>query len=285
MIKSKIYFFVAFLFCNSVVFSQEKAYQLYNSKGKKIGYKKMAKTLSKKDIVLFGEEHNSPISHWLQLELSKKWDETRDLILGAEMIEADNQTGLDLYLNGKMSRKSLDTTVRLWPNFETDYQPLVDYAKLNKLTFVATNIPRRYANRVFKEGFEVFDNLTEQEKSWMAPLPMKFDPELPRYKNILEMMGEHGSPRLVMAQATKDATMAYFILKNYKSGSLFLHVNGNYHSDFYEGILWYLKQSRPDLNYGTISTVSQSDIKKLKDENKGVADFIICVDEDMTKTH
>jgi uncharacterized iron-regulated protein len=241
--------------------------------------------MEKKDIVLFGEEHNNPISHWLQLELTKSLDQSRDLILGAEMIEADNQLALNQYMDNKMSRKSLDTAVRLWPNFKTDYEPLVDYAIENKIPFIGTNIPRRNANTVFKEGFDALDSMTDQEKSWMAPLPMKFDPELPRYKNILVMMGEHGSPKLVMAQASKDATMAYFIMKNYKSGSLFLHYNGLYHSDFYEGILWYLKQDRPDLNYGTITTVSQSQIRKLDAEHKGAADFIICVDEEMTNTH
>jgi uncharacterized iron-regulated protein len=241
--------------------------------------------MSKKDIVLFGEEHNNPIAHWLQLELTIDLDKTRDLVLGAEMLEADNQSALDDYLQGRLSRKHLDTAARLWPNYKTDYAPLVDYAKENKLTFVATNIPRRYANRVFKEGFGVLDSLTDLEKSWMAPLPMKFDPDLPRYQNIMAMMGEHGSPKLVMAQATKDATMAYFILENYKVGSLFLHYNGKYHSDYYEGILWYLKQEKPDLNYGTISMVSQNDIKKLEKEYKGSADFIICVPENMTKTH
>lgn len=241
--------------------------------------------MKNKDVVLFGEEHNNPIAHWLQLEITKQLDRSRDMILGAEMLEADTQLELNDYLAGKISAKSLDTVARLWPNYDTDYAPLIDYAKENKLPFVATNIPRKYANRVFKEGFSALEALTDQEKAWMATLPMKFDPELSRYQNIIVMMGEHGSPKLVMAQAAKDATMAYFILKNYRSGSLFLHYNGKYHSDFYEGILWYLKQDRPDLNYGTISTVSQAQIKTLDEENEGSADFIICVPEDMTKTH
>ncbi len=40
-------------------------YAIYNAKGKKVSYKKMAKTLAKKDIVMFGEQHNSAIAHWL----------------------------------------------------------------------------------------------------------------------------------------------------------------------------------------------------------------------------
>ena len=86
-------------------------------------------------------------------------------------------------------------------------------------------------------------------------------------------------------RASKDATMAHFILKYYTPGKLFIHFNGSYHSENYEGILWYLKQQKPDLKYGTITTVSQQNIKSLLAENKGKADFIICVDEDMTNTY
>ena len=35
----------------------------------------------------------------------------------------------------------------------------------------------------------------------------------------------------------------------------------------------------------SITTVSQKDIKKLLAENNGKADYIICVDEDMTNTY
>jgi hypothetical protein len=90
---------------------------------------------------------------------------------------------------------------------------------------------------------------------------------------------------LVRAQAIKDATMAHFILENYREGCIFLHYNGAYHSDFYEGIGWYLRQARPDLAYITITTVSQEDINQLEAKNEGRADFIICVDADMTTTY
>jgi uncharacterized iron-regulated protein len=282
--KNNIFIFILLLISSSV-FSQKEAYVIYNAKGKKVSYKKMIKSLAKEDIILFGETHNNPISHWLQYEVTNDLNKSRDLILGAEMFEADNQIPLNDYLKGEITYEGLDTLARLWPNYETDYAPLVDFAKENNLTFVATNIPRRFANAVFRKGFETLDSLTEEEKSWIAPLPITFDPELPRYKNILVELGDHGSPELIMAQATKDATMAHFILKNYVSGKLFIHYNGSYHSDFYEGILWYLKQENTDLKYGTISTVSQDNISKLEKEHRNKADFIICVDSDMTTTY
>ncbi len=268
-------------------FAQKKpAYVIYTPKGKQVSYAKMVRQLQSKDIVLFGEYHNNAIAHWLQLELCRDLHNQRSLVLGAEMLETDNQEALNRYLSGEIDAKGLDTLARLWKNHKTDYAPLVNFAKDNNLPFAATNIPRRYASKVAYDGFAALDSLSEQEKSWIAPLPMAYDAELPGYKNMLTMMGSmHGSENYPKAQACKDATMAHFILKYFKPGSLFLHFNGAYHSDNYEGILWYLQQQKPALQYATISTVSQADLSKLLDEHKGRADFIICVDEDMTPTY
>ncbi|MBK6265557.1 ChaN family lipoprotein [Marivirga sp. S37H4] len=262
------------------------AYQIFDEKGKKTSYKKMLKQVKKSDIFLFGELHDNAIAHWLQLELIKNaYSHNENLLLGAEMMEADNQASLNEFLEGKMDQKGLDSTARLWPNYKTDYAPLVNFAKENEIPFIATNVPRRYANLVYKNGFTALDSLSKEEKEWIVPLPFPFDSELPTYKNILAMMGDHGSEKLVMAQALKDATMAHFILKNYKEGHLFIHFNGAYHSDFYEGILWYLQQEKPMLNYLTISTVTQNNLSKLEEEHVGKAHFIICVDADMTSTY
>lgn len=279
-------FSIAFICSVLLSYTQGKSpYVLYNAKGKKVSYKKMVRVLRAKDIVLFGEYHNNAIAHWLQLEVTKDLKQRRELVLGAEMFEADNQEPLDLYLQGKLSAKGLDSNARLWKNYPTDYAPLVNFAKENKLAFVATNIPRKFASLVSKGGFETLDSLSPKEKSWIAPLPIAYDAELPGYKKMLEMMGGHGGPNLPKAQAIKDATMSHFILKYFKTGSLFIHYNGAYHSDNYEGILWYLKRQQPELRYATISTVSQKNIRSLEAANKGKADFIICVDEDMTNTY
>lgn len=283
--KKIISTFIIILFANIASAQNISPYKIYNAKGKKVSYKKMMKTLAKKDIILFGELHNNAIAHWLQYEVANSLHKSRKLILGAEMMEADNQNELNDYLKGDINYKKLDTVARLWPNYKTDYAPLIDFAKDNNLPFIATNIPRRYAKLVYRKGFDGLDSLSVQEKEWIAPLPIPFDSELATYKDILKMMGDHGTPELVMAQASKDATMAYFILKNYTTGSLFIHYNGAFHSDSYEGILWYLKRDKSDLNYSTISTVSQDNINTLEKENLGKADFIICVDSNMTNTY
>jgi len=283
--KSFVSLLVFLISVSSSIGQDNGAYTIFNSKGKKVKYSKILKALDASQIILFGEYHDNPIVHWLQFEVTSSLLKTNQLVLGSEVMEADNQDELNQYLAGEIDSDGLDTLARLWPNFITDYKPLVDISKNNKLKFVATNVPRRYAKMVFKDGFESLDPLSVEEKSWIAPLPFPYDPELPGYVEMLEMMGGHGGENLPKAQAIKDATMAHFILANYSAEQTFIHYNGAYHSNNYEGILWYLKQAQPNYKYSTISTVSQADISKLEDENKGLADFIICVDENMTSTH
>lgn len=280
------HFLITFLIVSFSAFGQhKKAYTIFTQDGIETHYNELKEKVENSDILLFGEQHNSAISHWLQFELTKDLIQTRTVKLGAEMFERDNQEPLNKFLNDQINQKGLDTLARLWSNYKTDYAPLVILAKENDIEFIATNIPRRYASMVFRNGFEALDTITAEEKGWIAPLPIAFDPELPTYQNILTMMGEHGTPELVKAQAIKYATMAFSILENRVENELFIHYNGAYHSDFYEGILWYLKLTEPDLKYKTISTVTQKDISYLEEEHLGKADFIIVVNENVTTTY
>lgn len=266
-----------------------KAFQIFDGSGKLVTFSDMAEKCAGADIVFFGEYHNDPIGHWLQYELTvflfaKKGNA---LILGAEMFESDNQLIMDEYLQGLIPAKKFGDEARLWPNYDTDYKPLVDFAKVNRLPFIATNVPRRYASLVAKEGFEALEKLSAEAKALTAPLPVAYDENLNCYKSMLSMqgMGGHANANLPKAQAVKDATMSYFILKYFSKGKLFLHYNGSYHSDNHEGIVWYLKQRDKNLKIVVISSASQKNISELSDDNKEKGDFILCVPETMTKTH
>ncbi len=263
------------------------AYVIYNSKGRKVSYRKLAKVASKTDLILFGEYHNNPICHWLELKLARDIHQSgRNLILGAEMIETDNQAAVDAYLDGTIDGEGLDSLARLWSNHQTDYAPLIEFAKEHDLRFIGTNIPRRYASMVYRGGgFDALDDLSQDELAWIAPLPIPFDPTLSQYQAMSDMVEGHGGTAFAQAQAIKDATMAHTMLSYYIPGDLLLHYNGTYHSDYYQGILWYLRESDPTLNTVTISTVEQSDIYTLEDEHRGKADYILCIDSEMTKTY
>ena len=278
--------FSIFLFATIISVAQDKkAYQIFDKKGKKSSYEKVLKASEKTDVVLFGEIHDNSLVHWLQLEFTKDLAQRKPLVLGAEMLEADNQKQLDQYLKGEINQKQLDSSARLWKNYKTDYKPLVDFAKDKKINFIATNVPRRYASLVFKKDLVALDSLSALEKSWIAPLPIEFDINLPGYKGMMSMQGGHAGEKMPKAQAIKDATMAYFINKNRKENSIFVHYNGTYHSDNYEGINWYLRKLDADMQIVTIAMVEQKDITKLEAEHYNKADFVLVIDEDVTKTH
>ena len=262
-------------------------FQLYNKKGKKINTNKFFRQIESGEIILFGELHNNPIAHWLQLKTTQKMHLKHPISIGAEMLEANNQKEVNAYVSGEISQKQLDTLASLWNNYKTDYKPLVDFAKENNLPFIATNVPRKFASHVYRNGLESLETeLTDEEKTWVAPLPIAYDPNLPNYKAMLTMMSDHANPNFPKAQAIKDATMAHFIYNEYQSNeNQFIHYNGDFHSKDFEGIYWYLKRKDETLNIITISTVEQSDVSKLNDEFVGQADFILVVDKEMTKTY
>jgi uncharacterized iron-regulated protein len=272
-----------FAFCPD----DKEAYQVFDDLGKKSSYKKILKKAEEADIILFGELHNNPIIHWLQYELTKDIFEqvNENIALGAEMFEADNQLIINEYLGGHYNYDIFKKEAKVWPNNETDYLPLLDFAVANQLSFIATNVPRRYANMVYKEGFKAFNNLTDDAKKFMVPIPFIFDEKLPRYVEMKKMAGGHGGDNLPKSQALKDATMAHFILKNWSKGRTFIHYNGAYHSNNFEGIMWYLKQANPDLKILTLNCVEQKKIDELEKENESTAHFIIATPESMTKTH
>jgi len=272
-------------------FSQDlKPYQIYNQKGKRNNFSKMIRKLKDYDVVLFGEFHDNSMIHWLQLKTTQALyqDKKENLILGAEMFERDNNLQLKAYLKGELDAKNLKDSLRLWNNYPTDYAPLVEFAKTKNLRFIATNVPRRYAQIVAQHGQDSLQNLTLEDKLWMVKLPYEVNMETPGYDEMKEMMKGHAGHQIdnfVAAQAIKDATMAESIIENFKAGQLFLHYNGNFHSKEYGGIYWYLKKYHPDLKIAVIS-VAQSNHPKLKlPKDYSRTEFMIVVPEDMIKTY
>jgi len=284
---NKILAFIALSLLLLAFRSDKKAYQIFDDKGKERYYSQLLEAAKDADVILFGEFHENPIDHWLEQELTKDLytEKKKNLILSAEMFESDDQITIDEYLSGSVSEKTLKDEAKLWSNFPSDYKPLLDFAKKNKLHFVAADIPRRYASMVYSKGLEKLDSISVDAKRWIAPLPIAYDSTLKCYADIFKKAEGHGGQNLSKSQAIKDATMAYFILKNWSPGKTLIHFDGSYHSDWHQGIEWYLKQSNPSLKILTIGSTEQAEIDELDKENLGQADFIICTPESMSKSY
>jgi len=288
----RVLLFLLLLVAPAVHAQDKPAYRLFTATGKPADYDKMLAQLAHADVVLFGEQHNDPIAHWLELQVARDLAQRKQgqLVLGFEMFERDVQPQVEQYNTGELTDQAFEADSRPWPNYATDYKPLLQLARQQKLRVVGTNVPRRYASQVAKGSLSALDALPQTEKAWLAPLPITVDFELPGYKNMQAMFGSDAShaagvQNIIQAQALKDATMAYFIRQSRQPGQLLLHFNGSYHSDNHDGIVWYLKQAEPQLKILTISTVSQEQLKNLGKDNQQKADYVLVVPTDMTKTY
>ncbi len=278
----------------SFTFAGERpAYRLFTAQGAPADYDQMLAQLAQADVVLFGEQHNDALTHWLELQVAKdlhRLKQPGQLVLGLEMFERDVHPLLARYGAGTLPDSALERQARPWPNYATDYRPLLRFARENQVPIVATNAPRPFARTVARSGLAALDKLPAADRTLLAPLPLKVDFELPGYKKMAGMFGgaAHGGAggqTIIQAQALKDATMAYFISQSRQPGQTLLHLNGSFHSDNHDGIVAYLRQYAPKLNVLTISVVTQAQLLSLSKENRDLADFVVVVPEDAAKTY
>ena len=273
-----------------VSYAQPKpAYSIFTADGRQTDYGKMLKALQDADVIFIGETHNCPVAHWMEYEITSDMIQKspKGLTLGAEMFETDNQLLVDEYTRGLISSDKFEAEAKLWDNYWTDYSSLLYLAREHKLRFVATNVPRRYASFVKDNGLEALNALPDEAKNLMAPLPITFDAQAQDAAmfGFMQMMGGKGSANshFAEAQAVKDATMAWFISRNFDRK--FIHYNGNFHSDNRGGIIPYLEQYLPGKKIATVCSVRQDKIDSLDKENRSRADFIIVAPTDFPMSY
>jgi uncharacterized iron-regulated protein len=274
-----ISFFIVSLLSAHAYCQDSTNYVIY-AKERTISFEKMAKQLAKKEVVLFGELHDDSIAHVLELELSSYFNNQfpNSFALGAEMFETHQSSYLQKYLaSGNLN--ALTDSTKLWSNFASDYFPTLQFAQVNQIPYYATNIPRKYASLVFKKGINALDSLTVKERALICPLPFPFDSTLSQYKECIQMgIDMHASGmNFALAQAIKDATMAWNITNALRTNEKLLHFNGSFHSNYYQGIYWYIKQYRPKTKIATIAIIKKSEFNHKRDCY--IADFVIVVDD------
>lgn len=295
-----------FGFAQKAYKSEKPAYVIYNKKGKRVSYDEMVKELAKHDICLFGELHDCSVSHWMEKIVTKdllKIKGRENFMVGGEMWEADQQLLMDEFtLYGLVDKKGYVAAAKNWPNFR-DYKPLVGIALRNNLKFVCSNIPRRYANIIYKKGLNYLDSLPQEAYKYLPARPIHFNLEEKCYKDMGSVFGpdaDHTTKKaakktfsamsnfkgsnLVRAQAIKDATMAYRILKFWKKGKFMIHYNGVYHSMNDSAICYYLRFYNPEVDYVTISVSRQANVLELQEGNN-TGDFNIVVDESLPTSY
>lgn len=276
--KELIIFSLSLILCTLSLSAQEtpRVYKIYTGEGNEIAWENFIQQCQKSEVILFGEVHDNEVGHWLEYELARQiLDEDKSWILGAEMMEFDQQIIINEYLIGFIVQSAFEEDARLWSNYE-DYKPLVELAKRENRAFIATNIPRRYARTVYYYGLDTLEAIEDKYPTKIPDLPIEIDTTLESYAFLLHGMGMHSNSTkkyLMEAQAIKDAVMAHNICESIDKNTRLIHFNGKYHSDNYEGINIYLKKYCSP----TITTISMESTENCKfpETGKNIADFII----------
>ena len=223
----------------------ESRWRVYDTTAdRSVSWKQMASRLSAADVVFAGEFHDDPQTHRAELALLEtlagSWKQS--LTLALEMLERDSQPALDSYLAGTIDEATFAKTARLWPNYATDYRPMVEFARARKIPVLASNAPGPVVKRVGKEGIaKVLATLTDAEKPLIAATVSTptSDAYEKRFADVMGGAGAHGSDsmepamvrRFYEAQCVRDDTMAETITTTLNGGRKVLHINGSFHSD------------------------------------------------------
>ncbi|MCX2744988.1 ChaN family lipoprotein [Mangrovivirga sp. M17] len=281
-------FLVSISFFSFSAFSQEYQFELfkaYDSNGNQVKISDKVENIKSSDVVFFGELHNQAVSHWLSLQILKLLPED-GLAAGFEMFETDQQIFLNELSRGIIKAEKLKDVTHIWPNYETDYAPLVNYCIENDIQLLATNVPRRYASITAKVGLDSLSKL-EIPSIYLPQSNFDLPQDYVTYDQI-KNMGGHGMNMefFVQAQAIKDYTMATIISNALNSGvKKVFHLNGSFHSTKFEGIVGFLTNINPDISVFTVEVVIQDNLAELNEENKGKADLIIVLPSDSPVTY
>jgi uncharacterized iron-regulated protein len=243
------------------------------------------------DAIFVGEEHDDPDTHRIELMLLEGLVRRKArVVLALEMFERDVQPALDRYLAGATSEDedAFLGAARPWPRYASDYRPLVEFARAHHVPVVASNVPRRIASAVAKNGLGALDGLGADRA--LAAADIQCLQAGAYYDRFVEAMGEHpGSSRSVatetrnanfyLSQCVKDETMGESVAHALQEhpGATVLHVNGSFHSDYGEGTPASARRRLPAARFAivTIVPVSNLDAAHPDEDDRARADYLV----------
>lgn len=251
--------------------------------GKNLTAAQLASKLQKYDVVFFGEYHDQSEIHQYELELLEAMYKAKGekLALSMEMFEADNQSKLNNFLADTLSEENFLAASRPWPNYRTDYAPLVNFAKEKKMPVIAANVPRFLAAHVAKNNAST-EGVEAQYQQWLPK--HTYAPEGAYKDKFYAQMSSPAAPMkmppqrlaaVYAAQCLKDDKMAESIaaFADAHQNMQILHINGCFHSDAHLGTAQKLEALRPELKVAVITPLE----RKQKGE-KPAGDFVVWFD-------
>ena len=208
-------------------------YQLHSPSGSPVTITHLTSDLRQADVLLIGEWHTHAGIHRFQTDMLKQLSKgQRPVALSMEQITRDKQNVLDEYLSGQIGEQFFIQQSNAWPNYESDYRPLIEFAKRADIAVIAANAPKKIVRCIGRQGIDYLNKLDSKERRFVAETINTNDS---LYKEKFMASMHHGesaqTEKQYAAQITWDETMAESIV-NYldkHQGSQVVHVAGNFH--------------------------------------------------------
>jgi uncharacterized iron-regulated protein len=262
------------------------------AKGAFTDFESMMASLVWSDVVLVGEQHDDPNTHRLELAILEGLARrNRSVILSMEMFERDVQEPFDHFQMGHLAEDEFLKASRPWPNYATDYKPLVDFALARNWPIVAANVPRPIAAEVAKGGLDVLASKSGDDKRLFAR-DLSCATTDPYFTRFVDAIGGHSTAgsadaaqsnaRYFQAQCIKDETMAESIAQaltaaNGTNKAMVVHYNGAFHTDYGQGTTERVRRRLPNRRVVVLSIFPVDSLDKLAPDadTKTLAEFVV----------
>ncbi|EGR2794525.1 hypothetical protein DU976_01265 [Vibrio navarrensis] len=234
-------------------------YQLNSPQGQALSLQNLPSELLTADVILVGEWHTHPGVHRFQTDLLHTLSSQRSVALSMEQFTRDKQPVINQYLAGEIGEQPLISEGNAWPNYESDYRPLVELAKRQGLDVIAANAPKAIVRCIGRQGIGYLDKLDETERHYLA---VEINTADSPYKDKFMASMHHGQPeqteRQYAAQITWDETMAESIV-NYRKAhpqTQIVHIAGKFHTEGGLGTANSILRRAPELKVVVITPVA-----------------------------
>jgi len=232
-------------------------YQLYTPSGEHIALSKLPIELQQADVILIGEWHTHAGVHRFQTDMLKQLTSyDRSLALSMEQFTRDKQPVVDAYLRGEIGEQYLMKQANAWPNYESDYRPLVEFAKQKNLPVIAANAPKSIIQCISRQGIDYINKLDDEQRMFIA---QTINTSHSPYKEKFMASMHHGKPeqteKQFASQVTWDETMAESIVSYLDDNprAQVVHVAGKFHTEQGLGMAASILSRNPSLKVVVIS--------------------------------
>lgn len=234
-------------------------YQFASPQGEALSLNALPQELLDADVVLIGEWHTHSAIHRFQTDFLKARQNTdSNIALSMEQFTREHQDTLNQYLNGEIGEQVLISKAAAWPNYESDYRALVEFAKANDLDVIAANAPKPFVQCIGRKGLPYLEQLSSEQRDWVATEVNIGDSS---YKEKFMASMHHGTPeqteKQFAAQVTWDETMAESIVDYLATNpdKQVIHVAGKFHTEGGLGTAASISRRNPDLKVAIITPV------------------------------